>query len=254
MKLSPKAQASLDKVINKFRQGDLSAITKLARMKIDPQAPVFKWSFSNKILAYVQSEEIDCRGFRQWEAVGRRVKKGSKAIYILRPILINVTTVGEDEEELVCTGYATVPVFPITATEGEETLPAYIPRKLPPLYTVAQKFGISIDYLPLPTNRIGSTDREGKYITLGSHEPSVFFHELAHAIHARIEGGLKGGQHVTQETIAEFTAVVLMDLYNMGDTSGNAWNYISMYSKDPLKAINKSLGTVEKILQELLND
>ena len=88
---------------------------------------------------------------------------------------------------------------------------------------------------------------DGSEITLGTHDPEVFFHELAHAAHARIDG-LRPGQHTDQETIAEFTAAVLMALYGLGDRTGNAWRYIQSYSKDPLTAIQRALSTVEKVL------
>ncbi|MBU0569211.1 ArdC family protein, partial [Patescibacteria group bacterium] len=85
MKLSIKAQASINKVIEKFKTGDLSPISKVARIQLDKSAPAHKWSLPNKIIAFVQAEELDCRGFRQWQQVGRHVKKGSKAVYIFRP-------------------------------------------------------------------------------------------------------------------------------------------------------------------------
>jgi hypothetical protein len=78
------------------------------------------------------------------------------------------------------------------------------------------------------------------------------FHELAHAAHARIEGGLKGGQHAGQETVAEFTATVLMHLYGLGDRTGNCWKYVQGYAANPLQAIFKALHTVEKVLALLL--
>jgi hypothetical protein len=47
---------------------------------------------------------------------------------------------------------------------------------------------------------------------------------------------------------------VLSDFYGYGDNSGNAWKYISHYAKDPLVAITKALGTVEKVLAVLLKE
>lgn len=250
MRLSDKAQASIDKVIEKFKSGDISPISQVARIRLDPSAPVYKWSLSNKILAFVQAQELDCRGFRQWQDIGRFVKKGSKAVYIVRPHVIKSKV---DEEESICIGFSTVPVFAASDTEGEEFIPSYQPQELPPLLDIAKSFGISVEYVPVTADRLGDANTEGNRIRLGSQDPSVFFHELAHAIHARIDGGLKGGQHTEQETIAEFTSAVLMDFYGIKDNSGNAWRYISHYSKDPLVAITKAMGTVEKVLAVLLN-
>ena len=45
-----------------------------------------------------------------------------------------------------------------------------------------------------------------------------------------------------------------MDLYDLGDHSGNAWKYIGMYAKNPLQAITRAIGTIEKVLAVLLED
>jgi len=251
-KLSPNAQRSLDRVVKKFESGDLSPISKVARIRLDTNAPANKWSLSNRVLAFVQAEEMDCRGFRQWQQVGRQVKKGSKAVYIIRPHTIKKSEEDDQKDEVICVGFSHIPVFAASCTEGESSLPGYVPVELPPLAEVASKFGIQIEYIPIAPDRLGDCNKEGSRIRLGTHEPKIFFHELTHAIHARIDGGLKGGQHTDQETIAEFTTAVLMDFYGLGDHSGNAWKYISHYAKDPLIAITKAMGTVEQVLGVLL--
>jgi hypothetical protein len=251
MKLSDNARASLDRVIERFKSGDLSAITNMARFEIPEDAPCFKWSFSNKVLAYIQSGELDCRGFNQWQDAGRKVKKGSKAVFILRPRTMKFEKEGE-EPQIICVGFAPIPVFAASGTEGEGTLAVYQPRELPPLYDVAQRLGVEVQYMPVSPDKLGSCKPDGTRITIGTEAPEVFFHELAHAIHAKIQGTLKSGQDTTQETIAEFTSSVLMDLYGLKDTSGNTWQYIKMYANDPLEAITKAMATVEKVLQVLL--
>jgi hypothetical protein len=252
MKLSSKAQSSINKVIEQFKSGDLPPISKVARINLDESAPARKWSLSNKIIAFMQAEELDCRGFVQWQKLGRQVKKGSKAVYIFRPHTITKTN--EDEEkETVCVGFSTVPVFPASSTEGDTDLPGYTPVELPPLANIALKLGIDVNYVPVTPEKLGDCKIDGSGIRLGSHDTRVFFHELTHAIHSRIEGGLKGGQQVDQETVAEFTTAVLMDLYGLGDHTGNAWRYISHYADDPIVAITKAMGTVEKVLQVIID-
>jgi hypothetical protein len=256
MKLSDTAQASLQKVIKQFESGDLSPIREVVRIQLDTAAPASKWSLSNKVLAFIQAGELDCRGFRQWEQVGRRVKKGSAAIYILCPRMAKITKLEDKETKdyLTCVGFATLPVFSASETDGYEALPSYEPVELPPLVEVAKKFGIVVDYMPVAPDRLGDCTSDGSKITIGTHDPSVFFHELAHAIHARIIGKLKGGQNAEQETVAEFTAAVLMNIYGLENHTGNAWRYISYYSDDPLVAITKALGTVEKVLTVLFEN
>jgi len=203
----------------------------------------------------MQAEELDCRGFRQWQEAGRKVSKGSKAVYIIRPLLYKGKT-GNDKEDAkaVCLGFSAIPVFAASSTEGQSGLTVYDPIKYPPLYEIAQKLGVAVEYAPVADNKLGDCLADGSKIRLGTHDERIFFHELAHAIHARIDGELKGGQHAGQETIAEFTSVVLMDLYGFADTTGNAWNYISQYAEDPLLAVTKAIGTVEKVLKVLLEE
>lgn len=253
MKLSKRVRTSLDTVIQKFKAGDLSAITQVARIRLAADAPASRWSFANRVIALVQTGELDCRGYRQWQEIGRQVKKGSQAAYILRPWMVKKTREvdGEMEEYFLCLGFSPIPVFPASATEGETPLLEYMPIQLPPLSEVANRLGILVNYVPVASDRLGDCDVTGQKIRLGSTDPAVFFHELAHAIHARLDGRLQGGQHVTQEIVAEFTATVLMELYGLRDHTGNAWRYIELYAKDPLQAITKALGTVEQVLAVL---
>lgn len=254
MKLSDKAQLSIQKLIQKFKEGDISAISSVARLRLDPRAPAHKWSFTNKILAYMQAGELDCRGFGQWKETGRQVKKGSKAVYIIRPITVKQTVVenGQEKENLLCVGFSTIPVFKASDTEGERLISTYHPIVFPPLIHLAKRFEIDVSFVPVTSDRYGDCTLDGTKIRLGSHDPSIFFHELTHAIHAKLEGRLSKTQMEQQEIVAEFTSAVLMDLYGIRDNSGNAWEYISHFSKDPFVAISKAMGTIEKVLQVLL--
>jgi len=51
--------------------------------------------------------------------------------------------------------------------------------------------------------------------------------------------------------IAEFSACVIASLYGY-DYSGNAWHYISMSDKDPLRAVTAALTAAEKVLNLIL--
>src|SRR5689334_19781216 len=48
-------------------------------------SPCRRWSWRNQLIVAVRGYS-DARGFRQWEQVGRRVKKGEKAFRILSPV------------------------------------------------------------------------------------------------------------------------------------------------------------------------
>ena len=59
--------------------------------------PCRNWSFCNQLLI-AMSGTSDARGMKQWNAVDRKVKKGSKAIWILAPYTRKVKSKGEEEE------------------------------------------------------------------------------------------------------------------------------------------------------------
>jgi len=250
-KLSDKAQAALDVVIQKFKSNNLSAFVNVLAFQLDPNAPAASWSFGNQILAFTQSEQLDNRGYRQWQKVKRQVKKGAKAIFIFSPLTFKV----EDEngkEKHICTGFKATPVFSIEDTEGDP-LPSYTPATLPPLADVAAKMGIDVKYCPVPADRLGDYTPSLERIRLGTKEEAIWFHELAHAAHKKVDGQLKRGENASQETIAELSAAVLMELYGLRDHTGNAWKYISHYNADPLTAIMKATSKVGEILALLLN-
>jgi antirestriction protein ArdC len=252
MKLSAKAQTALDKVVARFQSGDLSPISEIARINLPADAPAARWSFSNRVLAYAQTDSLDCRGFRQWQEIGRQVRKGSRAAWILAPCTIKKET-DDGEEKTVLVGFRGISVFAYAETDGDGPGISYEPKEPPPLADVAERLGVRVTWQPVPEDRLGDCASDGSEMNIGTHDASVFFHELAHAVHARVNGGtLAGGKVKEKEAVAEFTSCVLMELYGVGDTSGNAWRYISHFNKkNPLQAVVKALGEVEAILQVL---
>ena len=111
MKLSAKAKARMDEMLARFQAGDLSPLVAIAKTKVDPQAPAFRWSFSNKVLAYAQTGDLDCRTYKQWQEAGRQVKKGSQAGFIFTPRTI------KEEKEDGTEGYKLIG-FGITASNS----------------------------------------------------------------------------------------------------------------------------------------
>lgn len=254
MAISKKAKESLNKVVARFESGDLSPIVEVLRIRRHPndKMPAMGWSKTNQIIAFVQANgEIDSRGFRQWEQVGRKVKKGAKAVYILAPLTFKREN-DEGETVTFVGGFRYIPVFPLWETEGDE-LPEfdYAPLELPPLYDVAEHLGVTVAYGEIGSGAEGWFSSKREHIQLGVHDPATFFHELAHAAHNKLEP-LKGGQDESQEVVAEFTAAVLSEMYGIPH-SGNAWQYISAYADEPLTAIFKALSTVEKVIDLILS-
>jgi antirestriction protein ArdC len=182
--------------------------------------------------------------------VGRHVKKGETSAYIFVPRIVSVPDGEDGEEKKELRGFLVVPVFGYAQTDGEPI--GYEPRTLPPLMDVAERLGVSVSWEPCG-GALGSVDQDGQRIRVMSHDAAPFFHELAHAVHARLNGRLRGGQDAHQETVAELAVCVLAQMYGFGDVSGSAWHYICHYNADPLLAIMEAMADVEAILSVIID-
>ena len=244
---------ALNKILNCFESGNLP---KTISYSVFPAAniPSSKWSLINRILMLL-SDTQDARGFRQWKEVNRHVKKGSKATHILVPRIIKHENGKGDEEERLA-GFMARPVFRKEDTEGETV--EYERVKLPklPLMQKAKEWGISVKPIPGNHSYYGYFSHERKEIALASKEETVFFHELAHAAHKRLEGTNKN-QQWKKEIVAELAAAVICQIVGRSSKYlGNNHRYIQHYAKkanlNPVQGCLKVISDVEKVLGLIL--
>lgn len=249
-----KARAVLHELASLFADPDQLVGSMAATFIHGGDRPIDRWSWSNRMLAWLHNTR-DARTFNQWRTVGRSIRKGAHAFYILAPCTYKVTeedSDGNEVERIKLTGFRAVAVFRIEDTEGEP-VPSYAPAHLPPLSDVPHKWGITVDYEPIPGEPfgiLGSYNPDKKQITLFTENQSTFFHELVHAADDRI-APLKGGQHPDQEAVAELGAAVLARLYG-GRIDRQAWEYINHYTDDPASAVRRLLPRVEACLNLIL--
>jgi hypothetical protein len=226
-----RAAAELDKIVALFSTTQLPDLCAKALINA-PEKPASKWSFGNQLLMLLSGTE-DARGYRQWGDVGRYVRKGSKAFYILGPVFVKKhldnSDPSDDEEVDVLVGFRAIPVFRLEDTEGAE-LPTYTPRNPPPLLDVAERFGMKVNYLRLSAGVYGLTDYERQIITLATEDWTVFWHELAHAIHRSYEPKTGHGQEPEAEAVAQLVAATLARLYGKPDDSFS-WTYIATQAR-----------------------
>lgn len=235
-------------------------------------APCENWSLFNRILTKLAGTS-DGRTFKNWQKVGRKIKSGSKAFYIWRPVAMMVKVFDEKDmakeekdrhytirylkmdeplkENMSRIGiqFGLCPEFKLEDTEGEAIHYENEPKEYPPLMDVAEKLGIKVSWSKFDNAELGYYQPATKKIVLKAYDFETFFHELTHGIHGHLEK-LKGGQDVNQETIAEFTACVIANIYGI-DTTKKTLTYITHYSGDKtqaMKNIDKNIHTVEKIL------
>ncbi|HEV2137785.1 MAG TPA: ArdC family protein [Nitrososphaerales archaeon] len=222
-----RANTELEKIVRLFSSQQLPDLCAKALVAA-PEKPSSKWSFGNQLLMLLAGT-ADARGYRQWQDVGRFVRQGSRAFYILGPVLVEkpVDKSAEEKDETVevLVGFRTIPVFRYEDTEGTE-LPTYTPRDPPPLLDVAEMFGLRVNYIRLSAGIYGMTDYERKVISLSTESWDVFFHELAHALHRSFEPKTGHGQETEAETIAQLVAATLARLYEK-PADGFSWTYIA---------------------------
>ncbi len=251
-----KVKEVLSKVLNKFESGDIPeavALTFFPQIDI----PMSQWSLLNKLVVFFNGSQ-DARGIRQWNKIGRYPRKGSKAIHILAPMIKVEEKDDEKEEKKIVRGFMLVPVFRMEDTDGKPL--EYPELNIPefPFIERAKEWGINVTAVSGNSYYYGAYSQTRKEIVLASPEESVFFHELCHSAHHRINGLLKAGQDWKQEVVAELGAIVLCKLMGKEPDKalGNGYSYISNYAEkaqlSPLTAVVKVLSETEKVLNLIL--
>ncbi|MCG3771941.1 MAG: hypothetical protein JW384_03140 [Nitrosomonadaceae bacterium] len=261
MKITDKAQESLQRILKSFENGTVpEALAHTVIPALD--VPCSKWSLNNRLLTFLAGTS-DARGMRQWNQVGRNVVAGRKAFYILGPIVLKAKPEegGEEKQEgkegRLLRGFKAIPVFRLEDTEGTPLeYPPVKPPQPPPLFEVAEAWGISVAYNGSESCMLGYYSPGKKQIVLCTHDEEVFFHELAHAAHEKVRGSLKNGQDWEQEVTAELTAATLMHLYGRAPNDGGAYRYIAGYAakvgKDVYRACLSVIAEVEQCLNQIL--
>lgn len=203
-------------------------------------SPCRKWSWSNQLIVALNGHS-EARGFRQWEAVGRQVKKGEKAVRILSPLVKKVRDENADEEKTIVYGFKGTPVFGLTQTEGEPPFDESSEvsewlRQLP-LREIAETWGLSVEAYNGDWGGTLGAYRTGSSIALGVTNLSTWCHELVHAADDR-NTSMKG-KKLDKEVVAELGGAVLLMLlrHEYEADLGGCWKYINRYAKKERKEV-----------------
>lgn len=256
MKMDNKVKESLDTVLKAFETGEITKAIAYGSIACPSNLPMSKWTMSNKAIVVLR-QTIDARGFKQWKEVERKVKKGSKAVFIFAPRIKTVERenpeTGEMEKESYCIGFLRIPVFRIEDTTGKPVDNPLQDIPLPPLHKVAEQFGVSVNYGYENSKYAGFYRHDNKSITLCTKNENVFFHELAHAAHYRVKGIMQVGDKNKKECVAELTACVISHVYGK-DYSGNAYRYIARYAGNKGKNVYPFCMAVLNDVELCLNE
>lgn len=251
---------SVDVLLEMFKAQTFAEQLALTFIKREVEIPSDNWSLLNRLIMRIIGGTMDARTYIQWQKVGHKVKKGAKAFNIIAPITKKIKSVedGEEEEKIIIVGYKRLPVFAIENTVGAPLYTEnYKPEKTPPFLDVAEKMGIDVKWKPIHMAAYGYYLPKDNSITLCSQDYVVYFHELAHAVHSKIENDWNK-DNGRCEIIAEFSAVVLAEMSGINGYEFQAYEYIKNYTdgkdcKSTLKAIADVLNTVEKVVGKILS-
>lgn len=248
----------LEKLVVSFKKPEFleDAVIKTFLEPVD--VPQNKYSRTNKILLALQ-DAFDARGNGAWRELNRFPKDWTQKVYIMMPKTRKISDKDDEEEKFITTGFFIKGLYNVENTYGtsSESEIQYVknhPKQFPPLYNVAKKWGIKIQYRVNPT-AWGSYDPDKNTIQLSTEDSATFFHELAHKGHELIDGKLKSGQDPQQEAIAQLCAGVLARMHNQ-KMDLDTYKYIKSYAtEDPkktLQLINKVLDKTGKVLELIL--
>jgi hypothetical protein len=255
--MNQQVKETLTSILERFRTGDIPEAVAFS-MFPKPDIPSARWSLLNRTIMFL-SGTYDARGYKQWQAVNRYVKKGSKALYILVPYFKKrEDETGEEIHTLL--GFGCQPVFKFEDTGGE--LLEYEQISIPelPLIQKAVEWGISVKAIPGDYSYYGFYSAPRKEIALATPEEKVFFHELSHAAHEKVKGSIKSGQDPLQEIVAELSAASLCMLAGKTakNTFGNSYRYIERYAEklkmSPYTACLRVMSETEKVLKLILDE
>ena len=288
--------------MNKDRVEDL---TKLIDEKIDAlinsndwkeylkfASAQYRYSWNNQFLIWFQSsvrgfEATYVRGYKQWEAIDRTVKKGEKAMYVLAPMLAHrcmqkgceaKAKYFRDGRIYICikdsnhkvgkflVGFKDVPVFDISQTEGEDipqiTLKDKCENAKPEIWDALVSLAESHDFKVIIGNAKGAEgycSHDKKEIVISSnadfgYQVKILAHEVGHLLmHKDIKDYQQ--QRARYETEAEGVAWVVCEALGVHSAEDNySFGYIATWGKDNTKQlVKKSLQTITKTSQKILD-
>ena len=257
MKYYGKSKEVCENILNQFKNGNIPETMKQVFVNRTDDIPCQSWSFSNQFITAIYGTS-DARGFKQWGSAGRKVKKGSKAIYILGPCII---TDKEDKEKKILIGFKSIPVFKIEDTEvfdadlwdkankvdeSEENRLAELP-----FIEVAKSWNLTVKSFNGQGGKYLGYYQHGSTIAVGTQNLSTWAHELIHAAddkNGTISHGY--GQKQDNEVVAELGGATLLKLTGMEYDAdlGGCWEYISGYcGHDQEKTIKYCMKMVNRI-------
>lgn len=224
------------------------------------------YSFRNIIVARAQYPNASyIASMKRWNELGRKVKKGSKAIRIFKPVF-KKRNEEEDETKEVnkLVGFVPAPVYCYEQTEGESLPIDKVTIKLEgesdearEIIEFAEQIAQSDD---CPVT-YGDADGANGYYRPSTHEIVVsdclsvnhrcktLVHEL---VHSKVHRYDRSSTSSEREVVAEGAAFVVCSYFGL-DTSDYSFGYVNSWGRDDEEALLKYGSQICDISGKLIN-
>jgi antirestriction protein ArdC len=232
-----------------------------------------KYSLNNVLLIRAQRPDATrVAGYKTWQALGRQVKKGEQAIYILAPRPYAVKTqdaAGQEQIEREGIAFKPAAVFDIAQTGGEPLPTVEAPTltgaadqaTYAALVAFATSQGLTVTHHDPKT---AGDDTHSTY--MGYYNPlrnlifvrqgapaqmlKTLIHELAH----HLDPELRQASRAECETVAEATAFVVAAHQGI-DTGSYSFPYVAVWAsrQDQPAMLKQVMGRVQGIAHQILD-
>lgn len=223
---------------------------------LDKMVRFHQYSFYNQIiLCFHNCSQV--AGYKKWKELGRAIKKGEKAVWILAPWFKKVEK-EDEEEEKVLTGFLSVPVFDISQTEGESIKRGVTTRSeidFEQLRKGTEKAGWTVVFKPLEVILGGYVTSENGQITLNSNldkteNIGTLIHEWVHKELRHPNTGTSAQIEEQQAETATYLVCKVLGIERKSEFYLKSWGL----SENILKDFGKVDKVTKKIISSLVND
>lgn len=243
----------------------------LESMAVLGKTSIGRLSFRNLLLLISQRPDLaHAATFQAWKSLGRAVRKGERALYVLKPRFARKAGEANDEEKKLV-GFGLLPLFALEQTDGPPLDVAVAPCDVSSpdsfAHSVDRLRDVAMQHCPHVTSielRARTPDDErGVYgwfnrrtqaiVVLTDASPAQQFatlvHELAHAI---LHGTEEHHSRSAKEVEAESTSFVVCHALGL-DTSSFALPYVASWAEGDLDAVAAAGENVRRASMMILD-
>jgi hypothetical protein len=255
-----KAHQYLEQVKEKLQEladeTDKARKSEIFKDYLDTMSKFWDYSYRNQLLIHFSMPTASrIAGFKTWQGLGRKIKKGSKAIRILAPFKKQVIDQETQDLEDV-TYFVPVCVFDVTQTDGEELPTLEISLEgdnhqdlLGYLEDFCEVKNIQLDYKKLGINGLYGYSQGGKVVVSSEDTVNTKVNTLVHEIAHELLHQKSDLPKQQKEIQAEGTAYVVCKHFGLETKS---FTYLALYKADA-EQIMENLSSIASASKEIIN-